>query len=91
MFISQTLQYKVQKYLQIYCPKELESFFIELLFPNKPGFVIGTIYKHPAMQNYKFNVDFMENLLNKIKQESKKTILSGDFKLNLIKYAQKRE
>ena len=31
----------------------------------------------------------MENLLNKIKQESKKTILAGDFNLNLIKYAQK--
>ena len=41
------------------------------------------------MQNYKFNFNFMENLLNKIKQESEKTILAGDFKLNLIKYAQK--
>ena len=30
----------------------------------------------------------MENLLKKIKQESKKT---GDFNLNLIKYAQKKE
>ena len=41
------------------------------------------------MQNYKFNFNFMENLLNKIKQESEKAILAGDFKLNLIKYAQK--
>ena len=31
----------------------------------------------------------MENLLNKIKQESKRTILASDFNLNLIKYAQK--
>ena len=72
MFISQTLQYKVRKDLQIYCPKGLESAFPALLFPNKPSFVIGTIYKHPTMQNYKFNIDFMENLLNKIKQESKR-------------------
>ena len=31
----------------------------------------------------------MENLLSKIKQESKRTILAGDLNLNLIKYAQK--
>ena len=68
---------------------------MELLFPNKPNklfqisFAIGTIYKHPTMQNYKFDVDFMENMFNKIKQESKRTILAGDFNLNLIKYGQK--
>ena len=33
------------------------------------------------MQNYKFNIYFMENL--------KRTILAGDFNLNLIKRAQK--
>ena len=37
------------------------------------------------MRNYKFNIDFMEHLLNKLKQESKKS----DFNLNLIKYEQK--
>ena len=31
----------------------------------------------------------MKNLLNKIKKESKRTILAGNFNLNLIKYAQK--
>ena len=41
------------------------------------------------MQNYKFNIDFKENLLNKIKQKSKRTILACDFNLNLIKYTQK--
>ena len=35
------------------------------------------------------NIDFMENLLNKIKQESKRTILADNFKLHLIKCAQK--
>ena len=32
MFISQTLQYKAQKDLQIYCPKELESVLINFCF-----------------------------------------------------------
>ena len=31
----------------------------------------------------------MENLLNKIKQESKRATLAGGFNLNLIKYTQK--
>ena len=89
MIISQTRKYKVQKDLQIYCSRKLESVLIKLLFPNKPSFIIGTIYEHPTMQNYKFNIDFMENLLNKTKPESKRTILAGDFNLNLIKYPQK--
>ena len=46
VFISQTLQFKVQKDLQIYFPKELESVFIELFFPNKLSFVVGTICKY---------------------------------------------
>ena len=88
MFISQTLQHKVRKDLQIYCFKELESVFIEHILSNKPGFV-GTIYKHPTMQNYELNIDLMENPLNKIKEESKRIILASDFKLNLLKYAEK--
>ena len=43
------------------------------------------------MQNYTFNIEFMENLLNKIKQESKRTFLADNFNVDLIKYAQKRE
>ena len=31
-YISQKFSYKQRKYLQIYCPKELESVFIDLLF-----------------------------------------------------------
>ena len=41
------------------------------------------------MQNYKFNIDLMENLLNKMKQESKRTILACNFNLNLIKHIHK--
>ena len=39
------------------------------------------------MQHYKFNNDFLENLLNKIQTEKKFSILAGDFNLNLIKYS----
>ena len=58
--------YKPSKDLKIYCPKELGSVFIELTIPNKANFIVGTVYKHPSMQHYKFNNDLLENLLNKI-------------------------
>ena len=35
IYISQSLSYKPRKDLQIYCPKDLESTFIELLIPNR--------------------------------------------------------
>ena len=39
------------------------------------------------MQHYKFNNDFLQNLLNKIQTEKKFCVLAGDFNLNLIKYS----
>ena len=84
MYISQKLSYKPRK---IYCPKELESVLIEVAIPNKPNFILVAMYKHPSMQHYKFNNDFLQNLLNKIQTEKKFSVLAGDFNLNLIKYS----
>ena len=61
--------------------------FIELLIPNKQSYIIGTVYKHPPMQHFKFN-ELMRNLLTKINHENKKNIIAGD--LNLLKYTQIR-
>ena len=71
LYISQKFSYKPRKDLHIYCPKELESVFIELTIPSKPNFIVGTVHKHPSMQHCKFNNDFLENLLNKIQTEKK--------------------
>ena len=49
LYISQKFSYKPRKDLQIYCPKKLESVFIELTIPNKPNFIVGAMYKHPSM------------------------------------------
>ena len=38
------------------------------------------------MKPYKFNNEFLEPLLSKIKAEGKATFLAGDFNFNLIKY-----
>ena len=40
------------------------------------------------MQHFKFNNDFMKKLLNKISLENKRSLIVGDFNLNLIRYRQ---
>ena len=63
----------------------MESTFIELLIPNRQNHLIGLVYKHPSMK-HKFNNDFMNTLLEKLKIENKPSIITGNFNLNLIKY-----
>ena len=89
MYISNDISYVLQNDLQIYSPKELESIFIEILIPNKPSLILGTIYKHPSMKPYKFNKKFLEPLLSKIKAQGKDNFLA-DFNFNLIKYNQNK-
>ena len=62
IYISQIISYKPQKDLHIYCAKELESVFIELLIPNKKNHLFGVIHKHPTMKHHKLNNDFMNTL-----------------------------
>ena len=61
-----------------------------LLIPIKPSLILGTIYyKHPSMQHFKFNNNFMKRLISlKISLEKKGSLRVGDVSLNLIKYRQ---
>ena len=86
IYVYQKLSYKNRPDLQIYHTKHLESTFIEILLPDKFNFIIGIVYKHPPMKPYSFNTSFSQ-LLQKIKRENKKTIITGDFNLNLLNYA----
>ena len=88
MYISQKFSYRVREDLQIHSHVELESVFIELLIPSKPSLILGTINKHPSMHHFMFNNNFMKKLLNKISLEKKRSLIVGDFNLNLIKYRQ---
>ena len=88
IYIFQNLSYKSRKDLQIYCPKELESTFIEVLIPNKKSHLIRVVCKHPSMKHCKFNNDFINTLLEKLTLENKPSIITGNFNLNLIKYMQ---
>ena len=90
MYISSDISRVLRNDLQIYYPEELESIFTEILNPNKPSLILGTIYNNPSMKPYTFNNEFLEPLLSKIKAEGKGTFLAGDFNFNLIKYNQNK-
>ena len=69
MYLTQDLCYTVRQDLQFYCPNNLGFIFIGVTFPNKLILVLGSINKHPSIKHFKFNNDFMNNLLDKIKKE----------------------
>ena len=90
MYISDKISYKLRNDLNIYCSKQLESVFIEVLIPNKQNQLIGTVYKHPSMNVSKFNREYLTDILTKIKNENKNIMLMGDFNVNLINYYKSR-
>ena len=90
MYISNKISYKMRNDLNIYCSKQLESVFIEVLIPNKQNQLIGTVYKHPSMNVSKFNLEYLTDILTKIKNENKNIMLIGDFNVNLINYYKSR-
>ena len=75
---EKTFRYAVQKNWNLYSLKSI---------PNKQSCILGTIYDCPSMKHFKFNNEYMEELLRVIKHENKNCILTGDFKLNLLKHA----
>ena len=83
------ISHKIRNDLNIYNPKQLESIFIEILRPDLPGGIFGTIYKHPSMNVSTFNVEFFAPLLKNLSKENKEVILTGDFNVNLLNFGKK--
>ena len=69
--------------LDIYKSRELESYFIEVLNPKGKNTIIGTMYRHPCMDQNLFLDDFVKPLCDKLTAENKKIYLAGDFNLDL--------
>ena len=63
LYISDRIPYKLRNDLDVYCPKQLESVLIEVLFSNKPSQIINTIYKHPSMNVSTFTNDHLKKYL----------------------------
>ena len=64
---------------------ETENCWIELVNESGPNIIVGVFYRHPSRKNNIF-VDKLKVTLKKINREKKKTILCGDFNLNLLNF-----
>ena len=60
LYISDKVPYKLRNDLNVYCPKQLESVFTEVLLCNEPSQIIGTICKHPPMNVSTFTNDHLK-------------------------------
>ena len=54
LYISEELNYKTRKDLQMYKAKELESTFVEIINKKRKNLIVGCIYKHPTLNNRDF-------------------------------------
>ena len=64
---------------------QTESHWVEIISEKGPNTLVGVIYRHPSSRHD----DFVQNLVSKlkiVKKENKKTILCGDFNINLLNF-----
>ena len=85
LYVKKGINYKLQKDLQIYKPKQLESTFIEVV-QNNERIIIHGLHRHPSMELSEFNNHYVSNLLDNLSEENKTVILLGDFNTDLLKY-----
>ena len=64
----------------------MESTFTEILNLKKSIIIIGCIYKQPSIGFNVFNINYLNNLLNKVSKEQKSVFLLGDFNANHLNY-----
>ena len=87
LYISEKLNFKPRKDLEIYVSKELESSFVEIVNNKTSNDIVGVIYRHPKMKT----TDFIETKLTQVvdklaKEKNKKVYIAGDFNFDLLKY-----
>ena len=64
---------------------ETETCWVELINEKGPNTIVGVMYRHPSRNNQLFQVK-LKQVLKQLNKEKKKTILCGDFNLNLLNY-----
>ena len=84
IYVKNGIHFVPREDLNISRDKELESYFIELI-SNKT--IVGSIYRHPSMDENIFINEYLDGLNQKIGKECKHSYLCGDFNFDLLKYA----
>ena len=65
---------------------ESENCWIELVNNSGPNVIIGVFYRHPSRNEKNPFLDKLKITLKKITREKKKTIICGDFNLDLLHF-----
>ena len=84
IYVKEGIDFKPREDLNIYKTKELESYFFEVINKKGKNTIVGSIYRHPCMQENVFIDDFIQPLNDKLACENKKTFIAGDFNFNLL-------
>ena len=88
LYVSDKLNFKPRKDLEIYVSKELESSFIEIVNQKASNDIVGVIYRHPIMNTTDFIETRITQVVDKLaKEKNKKVYIAGDFNFDLLKYS----
>ena len=74
LYISDSLNFKPRKDLEIYQSKELESSFIEIISKKSFNDTVGVIYRHPKMDTVSFIDNKLTHITNILAKEKKRFI-----------------
>ena len=80
LYISEELNYKICKDLQVYKPKELESTFIKIITKNRKNLIVGCV-RNILLLITKIIDLYILPLLEKLSCETKQVMLMGDFNI----------
>ena len=83
MYIKNGIDIVQKNDLNMYKSKELESIFIEIVNPKGKNTILGTIYRHPCMDQDLFLDVFIKPLCDKLTAENKLIYLAGDFNFDI--------
>ena len=76
--ITDKLNFKPRKDLEIYVSKELESSFIEIVNQKASNDIVGVIYRHPIMNTTDFIETRITQVVDKLaKEKNKKVYIAG--------------
>ena len=88
LYISNKLNFKPRKDLEVYASKELESSFVEIVNKKTSNAIVGVIYRHPKMNPTEFTETKLTHVVDKLtKEKNKKVYIAGDFNFDLLKYS----
>ena len=75
LYVRKSLMCKQRVDLEklFYKSRELESSFVEITIPKQKSMICGCIYKHPSMDVYEFNDQYLNPLLDLISKEKNHT------------------